>query len=107
MPEALELIASVVIPSRDRLDLIRVAADGVLNGTDYPAIELVIVDNGSTDGTAELIRHWAAEEHDAERFPVQIVDGGSVPGIPAARTLTFTAGWLAQIAIIASILRWI
>jgi uncharacterized MAPEG superfamily protein len=27
--------------------------------------------------------------------------------IPAARTLTFTAGWLAQIAIIASILRWI
>ena len=28
-------------------------------------------------------------------------------GIPAARTLTFTAGWLAQIAIIASILRWV
>ena len=27
--------------------------------------------------------------------------------IPVARTLTFTAGWLAQIAIIASILRWI
>ena len=28
-------------------------------------------------------------------------------GVPAARTLAFTAGWLAQIAIIASILRWI
>ena len=28
-------------------------------------------------------------------------------GVPAARTLTFTAGWLAQIAIIASVLRWI
>ena len=28
-------------------------------------------------------------------------------GIPAARTLAFTAGWLAQITIIASILRWI
>jgi len=28
-------------------------------------------------------------------------------GIPAARTLAFTAGWLAQIVIIASILRWI
>ena len=28
-------------------------------------------------------------------------------GIPAARTLTFTAGWLAQIAIIASIMHWI
>ena len=28
-------------------------------------------------------------------------------GIPAARTLAFTGGWLAQIAVIASILRWI
>ncbi len=28
-------------------------------------------------------------------------------GIPAARTLTFTAGWLAQIVILASVLRWI
>ena len=28
-------------------------------------------------------------------------------GIPAARTLTFTASWLALVAIIASILRWI
>jgi uncharacterized MAPEG superfamily protein len=28
-------------------------------------------------------------------------------GLPAARTLTFIAGWLAQIAIILSILRWI
>ena len=27
--------------------------------------------------------------------------------IPAARTLAFTAAWLAQIAVIASILRWI
>jgi len=30
-----------------------------------------------------------------------------VAGVPAARTLTFTAGWLAQIAIIVAILRWI
>jgi uncharacterized MAPEG superfamily protein len=28
-------------------------------------------------------------------------------GVPAARTLAFTAGWCAQIAIIASILGWI
>ena len=29
------------------------------------------------------------------------------PAFAAARTLAFTAGWLAQIVIIASILRWI
>jgi len=28
-------------------------------------------------------------------------------GVPGVRTLTFTAGWLAQIAIIASILHWV
>ncbi|MBX9933329.1 MAG: glycosyltransferase [Methylobacterium sp.] len=42
-------LATIVIPSRDRLDLVARATRGVLNETDYPAIELVIVDNGSTD----------------------------------------------------------
>ncbi|MFG5118262.1 glycosyltransferase [Methylorubrum sp. POS3] len=47
-PEPAPLV-SIVIPSRDRPDLIaRVTAD-VLDRTDYPAIDLVIVDNGSTD----------------------------------------------------------
>ncbi|MGU3539524.1 glycosyltransferase family 2 protein [Methylobacterium sp. A54F] len=40
---------SIVIPTRDRLDLIARACAGVLQGTDYPTIELVIVDNGSTE----------------------------------------------------------
>ncbi|MCJ2043408.1 glycosyltransferase family 2 protein [Methylobacterium sp. J-078] len=43
------LLVSVIIPSRDRLDLIRRSSDDVLNATAYPALELVIVDNGSTD----------------------------------------------------------
>ncbi|GEO98560.1 hypothetical protein HPGCJGGD_3045 [Methylobacterium haplocladii] len=42
-------LASIVIPSRDRLDLIARVTEGVLRQTAYPAIELVIVDNGSTD----------------------------------------------------------
>ncbi|MGY2051101.1 glycosyltransferase [Methylobacterium sp. JK268] len=40
---------SVVIPTRDRPDLIRTAVRGVLEETDYPALDLVIVDNGSVD----------------------------------------------------------
>lgn len=42
-------LASVVIPSRDRLDLIARACRGVLHETAYPAVELIVVDNGSTD----------------------------------------------------------
>ncbi|ACA19212.1 glycosyl transferase family 2 [Methylobacterium sp. 4-46] len=42
-------LASVVIPTRDRPDLIRTAVRGVLEETDYPALDLVLVDNGSVD----------------------------------------------------------
>lgn len=48
LPEPPPLL-SVVIPSRDRPDLIVPACRAVLDGTDYPAIELIVVDNGSTD----------------------------------------------------------
>ncbi|MBP1180330.1 glycosyltransferase family 2 protein [Methylobacterium sp. PvR107] len=40
---------SVVIPSRDGLDLITQVCRGVLHETAYPSLELIIVDNGSTD----------------------------------------------------------
>jgi GT2 family glycosyltransferase len=48
MPEPAPLV-SIVIPSRDRLDLISVACRGVLDATDYPALELIVVDNGSIE----------------------------------------------------------
>ena len=48
LPEQPPLV-SVIIPSRDRLDLIGRVSDGVLRGTDYAPLELIIVDNGSTD----------------------------------------------------------
>ncbi len=47
-PEPAPLV-SVIIPSRDRLDLIARVTEGVLQKTDYPALELIIVDNGSTE----------------------------------------------------------
>lgn len=37
----------VVIPTRDRVDLLRTAVSSVLNRTDHVGVELVIVDNGS------------------------------------------------------------
>ena len=39
---------SVVIPTRNRVDLLRVCLGG-LAATDYPAVETIIVDNGSDD----------------------------------------------------------
>ncbi len=53
---------SVVIPTRDRAELLRVALRGLLRETDYPDIEVVVVDNGSTEpATAALFAEWAAD----------------------------------------------
>ncbi|WMW58608.1 glycosyltransferase family 2 protein [Agrobacterium pusense] len=40
---------SVVIPSRDGYDLIKTVLKGLFDDTDYPDLEVIIVDNGTTD----------------------------------------------------------
>ncbi len=42
-------LASILIPTRDRLDLLRPCVESILRHTDYPNYEVVIVDNGSQD----------------------------------------------------------
>lgn len=42
-------LVSIIIPTRDRMDLLRPCVEGVLNRTDYPEIEVVIVDNDSVE----------------------------------------------------------
>jgi O-antigen biosynthesis protein len=38
---------SIIIPTRDRLELLRVAIESILTKTSYPDFEIIIVDNGS------------------------------------------------------------
>ncbi|WP_238229553.1 MULTISPECIES: glycosyltransferase family 2 protein [Methylobacterium] len=40
---------SVIIPTRDRAELLRVTLDGLFAATDYPDIEVVVVDNDSRE----------------------------------------------------------
>lgn len=49
LPEKPPLV-SLIIPTRDRLDLLKVAVDSILLRTDYPNYEILIVDNGSVEG---------------------------------------------------------
>jgi GT2 family glycosyltransferase len=42
---------SVVIPTRDRVDLLRRCVAGLLGETDYPELELLLVDNASREST--------------------------------------------------------
>jgi len=50
-PDRLPLV-SVILPTRDRAGLLATSAWGVLRDTDYPRLELIVVDNGSTDPDA-------------------------------------------------------
>nr|MBA2432448.1 glycosyltransferase family 2 protein [Chthoniobacterales bacterium] len=47
LPEHAPLV-SMIIPTRDRVDLLRRCINSIRERSDYPALELVIVDNGST-----------------------------------------------------------
>jgi glycosyltransferase involved in cell wall biosynthesis len=54
-------LVSVIIPTYNRGPLVRRAIDSVLAQT-YTNLEIIVVDDGSADGTGDLIkRHYAAE----------------------------------------------
>ena len=54
---------SVIVPTRDHAYLLERTALGVLEQTDYPDIELIIVDNGSTEPKAlALLERLAVDE---------------------------------------------
>ncbi len=42
-------LVSAIVPTRDHLDVLRDCIDGLLDGTDYPALEVIVVDNASSE----------------------------------------------------------
>lgn len=57
---------SVVIPMRDRVELIERCVESIREGTDYPAIEFVVVDNGSTEAATLAFLRKLQEETGAQ-----------------------------------------
>lgn len=68
---------SVIVPVLDRRDLLKRCLDSIGAQT-WPDAEVIVVDNGSTDGTYELALHHRL------RFPLKVVRELR-PGAPAAR----------------------
>jgi glycosyltransferase involved in cell wall biosynthesis len=66
MPDSLPLV-SIVIPMRDRVELIEQCIVSIRAQTDYPSIEFVIVDNGSVE-TATLEFLQMMEQQDGVRM---------------------------------------
>lgn len=57
---------SIVVATHNRRDWLRLAMDSVLD-QDYGDLELLVMDDGSTDGTPELLRDYE-RRHPPERF---------------------------------------
>lgn len=44
-----EPLVSLLVPTRDHVDLVKQCVDSILDKTDYDNLEIIIIDNGSTD----------------------------------------------------------
>ena len=55
-------LVSLVVPTRDRLDLMRHCVVDLLERTDYPRIELVVVDNGSVERETHAYYHTLRDD---------------------------------------------
>lgn len=61
-----EDLVSVVIPTFNRRDLVREAIESVVKQT-WPYLEIILVDDGSTDGTLDDIKHVTTQSGDYTR----------------------------------------
>ena len=75
---------SVVIPCRDGAGVLAQQLDALLAQETSAEFEIVVADNGSTDGTADLVRSYADPR-------VRVVDAGRAPGANVARNIGITA----------------
>jgi glycosyltransferase involved in cell wall biosynthesis len=69
---------SIVIPTLNEGDMLSMTVENILEVTAYPHVEIIIVDDGSTDGSCDRY-------HETTR-PVRVITGGRL-GIPRARNL--------------------
>ena len=55
-------LVSIVIPSYNHASYLRAAIDSIL-AQDYPRIELIVIDDGSTDASPDILRSYASRFH--------------------------------------------
>src|SRR5699024_10635905 len=75
-------LVSVIIPSYNRATHISKALNSVYAQT-YRPIEVLVVDDGSTDNSKEVIQSWG-KKHDSEGFKIRYIYQENA-GAPAAR----------------------
>jgi glycosyltransferase involved in cell wall biosynthesis len=96
--------AAVVIPVFNRGDLITLALESVKAQTHRP-LEVIVVDDGSTDNTVETVQVWAAENLDPS-FTLRCIEQDNL-GANAARNRGIVESKSSLIAFLDSDDRWL
>lgn len=78
--------ASVIMCVRNGAGTIGRQLEALDRQTESGTFEIVIVDNGSTDGTKEILREWKSSGSHAATS-ITLIDAGPTPGIPRARNI--------------------
>lgn len=81
-PDFVPDLVSVIIPVHNREELILEALDSVKTQT-YRPIELIVVDDGSSDNTVEVLETWKAE-NESPNLTVHVIEQEN-QGAPVAR----------------------
>ena len=71
-------MVTIITVTYNRAHILPKSVDSVLS-QDYPRLRLLIVDDGSTDGTAEILKHWMEDDR------VEVLRHETNRGVTAAR----------------------
>jgi GT2 family glycosyltransferase len=109
---------SLVIPTRDRADLLRLCMTSVLERTDYPSYEVIIVDNGSTeaetfalfetlkaDGRVRILPHPGPFNYSRINNAAVEISRGEIVGLLNNDIEVISPGWMTEMVALASLPR--
>jgi len=99
-------LASIVIVTHDNLDLNRLCLESLVARTEWPCYEVIVVDNGSTDGTPEMlarftsahprvrVRAWPENRGFPAAVNAGIAESAGDPVVLLNNDTVLTRGWL-------------
>ena len=64
------ILVSIIVPAYNIESYIGRCLESILNQS-HKKIEILVIDDGSTDGTWNVIKHYAAKDQRMVVFPVQ------------------------------------